>query len=165
MTFRPLILTALLLAASTSAIAQNVHVTSSFARSTMPQQKSAGAYLTLENRGKEADRLIAASTPAAKSVELHTMAMEGNVMRMREVEGIELKPGAKLEMKPGSGYHLMLMGLQQPLTAGAHLDITLQFEKAGKVAVTVPVQAATGAHGMHGDQGGHAGAHGAPARH
>lgn len=134
---------AALLAASSSLVhAQDVQVTASRARATVPQQQSAGAYLTLENRGKEGDRLVSASTPVAKSVEIHTMAMDGNVMRMREVDAIELKPAAKVVMNPGEGYHLMLMGLQRTLKAGERFPLTLQFEKAGKVEVSVPVEAA-----------------------
>lgn len=149
MTFRFLLAAGALLASS-HLYAQEVQVTAAFARATVPQQQSAGAYLTLENRGKESDRLIGVSTPVAKSVELHTMSMDGNVMRMREVGSIDLAPSAKVEMKPGTGYHLMLMGLQQPLKAGERFALTLQFEKAGKVDVSVPVEAGRGGHqGKH----------------
>jgi copper(I)-binding protein len=150
MKLRFLTATALLLAAGTLVHAQGVRVTTSHARATVPQQQSAGAYLTLENRGKDSDRLVAVSTPVAKTVEIHTMTLDGNVMRMREVDGIELQPAAKIEMKPGEGYHLMLMGLQQPLKAGERFTLTLRFEKAGKVDVQVPVEAGRGSHGGHG---------------
>jgi periplasmic copper chaperone A len=124
-----------------------------YARATMPSQPAGGAYLTIENKGESADRLIAASSPVAKKVEIHTMAMEGNVMKMREVEGIELKPSSRIEMKPGQGYHLMLMGLQQPLKAGDKFPLTLVFEKAGKTEVSVSVRGLNeksgGGHSMH----------------
>jgi periplasmic copper chaperone A len=124
-----------------------------YARATMPNQPAGGAYLTIENKGESTDRLIAASSPVAKKVEIHTMAMEGNVMKMREVEGIEIKPSSRIEMKPGQGYHLMLMGLQQPLKAGDKFPLTLVFEKAGKTEVSVSVrnlnEKSGGGHSMH----------------
>lgn len=130
--------------------AQDVQVSDSFARATVPQQKTAGAYVTIENKGKETDRLIGATTPVAKSVEIHTMELDGNVMRMREAGPIELKPASRVEMHPGEGYHLMMAGLRQPLKAGDSFPLTLQFEKAGKIEVAVPVQAGRGAHQGHG---------------
>jgi copper(I)-binding protein len=124
-----------------------------YARATAPHQPAGAAYLTIENKGKSADKLTGASSPVAKSVEIHTMSMEGNVMKMREVGQIELKPSAKLEMKPGDGYHLMLMGLRQPLKAGDTFPLTLTFEKAGKAEVKVTVQekkeSKGGSHHMH----------------
>ena len=111
-----------------------------YARATMPMQPAAGAYLTIENKGKSADRLIALASPAARNVELHTMSMEGNIMKMRAVPELELKPADKVVMKPGSGYHIMLMGLVQPLKAGDKFPLTLTFEKAGKVEVSVWVE-------------------------
>lgn len=112
-----------------------------YARATVPGQPSGGVYMTLENTGKTADRLIAAATPAAKKAEIHTMSMDGNVMKMREVDGVELAPAAKVAMAPGNGYHVMLLGLTQQLKAGDQLPMTLTFEKAGKVEVSVTVQA------------------------
>lgn len=113
-----------------------------YARTTAPYQPSGAAYLSLENEGSSADKLISISSPVAKSTEIHTMSMEGNVMKMREVDGIELPPAAKVEMRPGHGYHIMLMGLQKPLKAGDKFPLTLNFEKAGKTDVTVVVEEA-----------------------
>lgn len=127
---------------SSSAFAQqagNIRVDHSFARATVPGQTSGGAYLTLENRGKTPDTLIAAQSPAAQSVEIHSMAMSGNVMRMREVGQIDIKPGEKIAMQPGDGYHLMLMGLKAPLKAGDRVPLTLTFRAGGKVDTTVVV--------------------------
>jgi copper(I)-binding protein len=76
----------------------------------------------------------------AKSGEIHTMSMEGNLMKMREVDGgLEVKPGQKITMQPGNGYHIMLMGLSRPLKAGEKVP-TLTFEKAGKIDVTFNVE-------------------------
>lgn len=112
-----------------------------FARATAPGQPSAAAYMTIKHKGNGGDRLIAASTPGAKSVEIHTMSMDGNVMRMRPVESIEIRQGATVLMKPGAGYHLMLLGLPAPLKAGDNIPMTLTFEKAGKVEISVSVDA------------------------
>lgn len=149
MRFRSLAAMLSLATCSTLALAQDIEVTRATARATVPQQKSAGAYLTLENRGQAGDRLVAASTPVARRVELHTMSMDGNVMRMREVDAIALKPSSKVEMRPGEGYHLMLIGLNQSLQAGQSFPLTLQFEKAGKVEVKVAVEGRATGHGKH----------------
>ena len=119
---------------------QDLHIDHPYARATAPQQPSAGAFLMIENQGKTTDKLVSASSPAAKSVQIHTMSMEGNVMKMREVGSIELQPGSKVEMKPGGGYHLMLIGLQRSLKAGDTFPLTLTFEKAGKTEVSVKVE-------------------------
>jgi copper(I)-binding protein len=109
------------------------------ARPTVPRQPAGAAYLTLENRGDASDRLLSLSSPVARSAEIHTMSMDGDVMRMREVGVLDLAPAAKVEMKPGHGYHIMLMGLKQPLKAGDKFPLTLNFEKAGKIEVSVMV--------------------------
>ena len=110
-----------------------------YARPTMPMQPSGGAYLTIENKGQAADKLIAVSSPVAKSVQIHTMSMKDNVMKMREVDSIELKPASTIEMTPGQGYHLMLIGLRHPLKPGDKFSMTLTFEKAGKAEISVTV--------------------------
>lgn len=118
-----------------------------YVRATMPGQSTGGGYLKLHNRGP-ADRLIAASTPASATVELHSMTMEGDVMRMRQLDAIELPAGKTVELKPG-GIHLMLMGLKAPLKLGDDVVLKLRFEKAGEVTVQAKVRAAdAGAHDM-----------------
>ena len=111
-----------------------------YARATAAGQPIGGGFLKLANQGTAADKLLSASTPVSGSVELHTMRMEGDVMRMRQVDAIELPAGATVELKPG-GLHLMFIGLKQPLVAGATVPLTLRFEKAGEVVVTVNVEA------------------------
>jgi len=120
--------------------AGELRITQPYARSTVPGQPAGAAYITIENLGKATDRLVSASSPVAKAVEVHTMSMEGNLMKMREVPILEFKPSTKTVMKPGDGYHLMLMGLKEPLKAGDKFPLTLTFEKAGRVEVAVPVQ-------------------------
>lgn len=119
-----------------------ISVGPSYARASMPGQKTGGAYLTLENRSTSPDALIAVETPAAGEVEMHVMSMQGNIMRMRQVAAIELAPGATLAMQPGKGYHLMLMGLKAPLKAGQTLPLILHFRHAGTVRAAVPVESA-----------------------
>lgn len=126
-----------------------ITVSAAQARPTVAGQAAGGAFLRLENAGP-ADRLVAASAPAVGRVELHTMRMEGDVMRMRQIDAIDLPAGGTVELKPG-GMHLMLMGLKAPLKSGDTVPVTLRFEKAGEVTVAVPVKAAavpaTGEHG------------------
>lgn len=111
-----------------------------YARPTVPGQPSGAAYLTLENKGKTADRLLSASSPAARRVEIHTMKMDGNVMKMSEVKDIKLDPAAKVTMQPGDGYHIMLIGLKQQLKTGDKIPLVLRFKKAGKVEVSAWVE-------------------------
>jgi len=99
------------------------------------------AYLaSIENKGAAGDRLVRASTPMASRVEIHTMNLDAQgVMRMREIDGVALAPKAKVQMKPGGGLHLMLIGLKEPLKEDATFPMTLEFERAGKVEVKVIV--------------------------
>jgi periplasmic copper chaperone A len=117
-----------------------ISVDSAYARATAPGQPAGGGFLTLVNAGAD-DRLVSASSEAAASVELHVMSMRGDVMQMRQVDAIAIKAGQTVELKPG-GYHLMLMGLKAPLKAGSSFPLTLKFEKAGEVTVSVKVEAA-----------------------
>jgi copper(I)-binding protein len=130
-----------------------------FARATPPGADSGGVYLTIQNQGATADKLVGAHSPAAGTVQIHTMSMDGGVMRMREIPVLDLQPGATVALKPG-GYHLMMLALKHPLAAGDKLPVTLTFEHAGSIAVIVPV-AAMGASAMAPVDG--AGAMGDPA--
>ena|SRR5437762_707945 len=107
------------------------------ARATAPGATTGVVFFTISNAGNTTDRLLRASTPIAAGVALHQMAVDEGMMKMRAVPSLELRPGARLELQPG-GYHLMLLGLKQPLKAGEKFPITLIFERAG--ALTVPVQ-------------------------
>ena len=117
-----------------------------YARATVAGQPG-GAFLKLENGGAD-DKLLSASTEIATGAELHSMAMEGDVMRMRQVDAIALPSGKTVELKPG-GLHLMLFGLKAPLKSGDKFPLTLRFEKAGEVTVTVNVEAAGADHSTH----------------
>ena len=126
-----------------------------WARSAIAQQGSTGAYMTLTAR--EPLTLVGADTPAAGIVEIHEMRMEGDVMKMRAVTGLDLPAGQAVELKPG-GYHVMLMDLKAPLAKGSTVPVTLTFKNAqgaeSKLELQVPVQAQMpamqGGHGSHG---------------
>ena len=109
------------------------------ARATVPGQTTGAAYLDIENRGKASDKLLRINSPIAQSAEVHSMVMDGSIMRMREVSQIELKPGAKVGMGANEGYHVMLIGLKHPLRAGERIPLSLRFEKAGKIDIDVMV--------------------------
>ena len=110
-----------------------------YARATAPGQPVGGGFLKIVNKGAD-DRLLSASADVAKTVELHTMKMEGDVMRMRQVDAIAIPAGQTVELKPGA-LHMMFIGLKAPLKAGDTVPVTLKFEKAGEVMVQVSVQA------------------------
>ena len=110
-----------------------------YARATAAGQPTGGGFLSFTNAGP-ADKLVSITADVSKSVELHTMTMEGDVMRMRQVDAIELAAGKTVELKPG-GYHVMFVGLKAPLKAGDKFPAKLKFEKAGEVDVTFNVEA------------------------
>ena len=118
----------------------SLHIGHPWSRAT-PKGATIGAgYLKITNNGTAPDRLIGGSSEAAKSFELHVMSMENGVMKMRPVEGgIEIKPGETVEFKPES-YHVMFVGLKEPLVQGHRVKATLEFAKAGKVAVEFVVE-------------------------
>src|SRR5690606_39859728 len=161
--FLPLFTASLLLTAGMLSHAQehytvgDIHLFDAYARPTVSHQPTAGAYVGIENMGKQADRLISAESPAAKRVEIHTMSMDNHVMKMKEVGTIDLKPGETITMKPGDGFHLMLIGLTQRLKAGDKLPMTLVFEKAGKVEVTFDIDSKQGKSGEHSHSHSHSG--------
>lgn len=98
-------------------------------------------FRTLKNTGREADRLTGARTPIAASVEIHSSTMDGDVMRMRQVDALELPAGSEMKLRHNGGtHHLMLVGLKQPLKEGDRFPVTLRFERAGEREVTVWVQ-------------------------
>jgi periplasmic copper chaperone A len=114
-----------------------VQVTDAWARATPGGAQTAAAYVTITSTA--GDRFTGASTPAAQKAELHTMTMDGNVMKMRQVDSIDLPAGKTVTLKPG-GYHIMLTGLAQPLTEGQTFPLTLTFDKAGAREINVTVQ-------------------------
>ncbi len=96
-------------------------------------------YVLIENRGAEADALLAATSDASATVELHETHLEGGVMRMHPLSRVDLPSGGRVEMKPG-GHHLMLLGLTRDLHAGDVVTVRLRFEKAGERVIEAPVR-------------------------
>jgi copper(I)-binding protein len=118
-----------------------LHVGHPWTRPTPNGAPTAAGYLTVTNRGSVADRLVGASSPAARSVEPHTMSMNGGVMRMRPAAGgYVIAPGATLTLAP-MGDHLMFVGLTRAFRIGEHIPAVLRFEHAGSVKVEFAVQA------------------------
>ncbi|WP_230534378.1 DUF1775 domain-containing protein [Microvirga roseola] len=116
-----------------------------WSRATPGGAKVGGGYLRITNTGTEPDRLIGGSLPLASKVDVHEMRLEGDIMRMKPVEGgLEIAPGATVELKPG-GHHLMFMDLKEPLKEGQTVKGTLVFEKAGAVEVEYVVRSMGGA--------------------
>lgn len=137
---KPLLSALPLLIAVATAQAQSaaVSVQDPWVRGTVAQQKASGAFMTITS--PVAGRLVSASSPVAGVTEIHEMTMDGQVMRMRAVDGLDLPAGRAVQLKPG-GYHVMLMELRQPLKAGETVPITLVIERAGGAKESVRVDA------------------------
>lgn len=147
---KALLISAIGLGVSGLANAQNakvgsVQIENAYTRATVPGQQAAGGFMKIENKGA-ADQLVSASSPVAGEVQLHEMAMDGNVMKMRQVKDIAVPAGGAVELKPG-GLHLMFMNIKAPLTAGETVPVKLKFAKAGEVEVKMPVNAMGAGHG------------------
>lgn len=131
-----IIAAAMLAGISSTALAQ-VAVSEAWVRATVAQQPATGAFMRITSQ--QDARLVGVQSPIAKTVELHEMSMENNVMKMRPVAGIALPAGQAVELKPG-GYHVMLMGLAQPVSEGSTVPLTLLVETADKKRESIPVQ-------------------------
>jgi copper(I)-binding protein len=120
-----------------------IAIEGAFARAAAASGGASAAYMTITTDGA-ADTLVAAASPAARKVELHTHTLDDQgVARMRQVMAIAVEPGETTVLKPG-GLHVMLMGLTQELAEGGALELTLTFEQAGDVTLTLPVVAVGG---------------------
>jgi copper(I)-binding protein len=133
---RRLLVAAVLSLSTASALAQ-VEVTGAWVRPTVEGQMGTGAFMTL--RAREPMKVVGATSAVAGVVEIHEMALQNNVMRMRAVESLALPAGQAVELKPG-GYHVMLMDLNRALKPGEKVTLELQLETADKRRVTQPVQ-------------------------
>lgn len=157
-------LTAALVSASARAEdvkAGDLVITQAWTRATPNGAKIGGGYLTIENKGTTPDRLVSGSGDVAGKIEVHEMSMDNGVMKMRALDkGLTIEPGKTVKLAPG-GYHLMMFDLKNPLKQGDKVPVTLEFEKAGKVSVSLDVQAVGaqapggGGHSGHGDHSGH----------
>ena len=161
MTFK--IHTLLLVAGALSASIANaqVKIDDAWVRATVPQQKATGAFMKLT--AAKDTRLVAVTTPLTPKAEVHEMAMQDNVMRMRQIPAIELPAGKTVELKPG-GYHLMFLDLPAQVKAGDQVPLTLTFEDRNgarqTVEVKAPVRALNAAMPAKDDKGTQGGGHG-----
>lgn len=129
---------------------ETINIDKPWARATSPAAKAGGAFMMIHNHGREPDRLIGAHSTIAVRTGIHQTKMENGVMMMQPVDAIAIAPDEIITLKPG-GYHIMFMGLKHPLTEGSSFPLTLVFEKAGKVTVSVPIKAAGAGMNMNGD--------------
>ncbi|MFK7159618.1 copper chaperone PCu(A)C [Marinospirillum sp. MEB164] len=113
-----------------------------FATPTPPTAAVGAVYLDIDHQGSTPRRLISARAHIAEVVELHDMSMHDGVMQMRQLEVIALPAGEVTRMRPGGGYHLMLIGLKQPLVAGERFPLWLTFADLGEIRVEVWVESA-----------------------
>ena len=158
MKFQRLVLLALSASSLSTAVwAQSVDVKGAWARATVQGQKASGAFMTLT--AKDGATLVGISSPVAGVAEVHEMKLEGDIMKMRAVEGgIDLPAGKAVELKPG-GYHVMLMDLKTPLQKDTTIPLTLLLKDAkgvqSKLDIKVPVSqmppagASAGGHADH----------------
>lgn len=140
--------------AGTSVTAGTLVIKDAWIRATPGGAKVAGGFMTITNRGNSPDRLIGGALPVAGRVEIHEMAMSDGVMRMRALpQGLEIAPGAHVELKPGS-YHVMFMDLKGGLREGETIKGEIVFEKAGRVEILYRIapiggKEAPGGHSSH----------------
>jgi copper(I)-binding protein len=119
----------------------SLEISQPWTRATAPTAKAGGGFVSITNKGTAPDRLVAVRSTVSDKVEIHEMKMDGNVMRMRELDkGLEIPPGATVTLKPG-GLHIMFMELKAPLAKDTKIPVTLVFEKAGSIDIELPVQA------------------------
>lgn len=151
-------LTASLVVGSSTALAHDfkvgeLRVVHPFAMPTPPAARVAGVFLDLDNRGSESQALVDARSERSDVVEIHDMAMDGGTMRMFRIDELRVDAGEVIKMRPGGGYHLMLIGLKQPLVEGEKFPLWLTFDDGQEVEVEVWVQSmeegATAADGHH----------------
>jgi periplasmic copper chaperone A len=142
--FRVLAYAALLMLAAPACAedikAGDLVISQAWSRATPAGAKTGGGYLTIENKGRAADKLVGVSGDIAGKIEVHEMTMNDGVMKMRPLDKpLAIEPGKTVKLAPG-GYHLMMMDLKGALKQGDKVPLTLEFEKAGKVQVTLDVQ-------------------------
>ena len=139
-----------ILSSGAALAADAVSVSNPWLRASVPGQSVAGAYMDITAKARAA--LIAVESPVAGKAELHTMTMEGGVMKMRPLEKLELPANKTVNLKPG-GYHVMLIDIKRELKAGERvpLTLTLQDQKGAKstLHLDAEVRAAAAAGHMH----------------
>jgi copper(I)-binding protein len=140
--FRTIFLASLLAVVSLGARAEGpaqVSVSGAYARAVPPGQPNSAVFMTLTNDSDSPRALVSATSPSARTVELHTHANEGGMMRMRRIERIEIPAHGKAELKPG-GLHVMLIGLKGDLNPGSGVGLSLTFDDGTKQEIEAPVR-------------------------
>jgi copper(I)-binding protein len=116
-----------------------VEVQQPWTRATAPGAKTAAGYMTIRNQSAQPDRLVGGSTPVAAKVQTHVHIKDGEILRMREVNGYDIPANGTFQLKPG-GAHLMLVDLKRPLKGGEKIPVVLKFEKSGEMKVDFEVR-------------------------
>ena len=119
--------------------APKIEVKDAWVREVPPTSKASAAYMVLENKGDQPDKLISATNNVSKVTELHE-TVDG---KMRRINAIEVPAGKSVELKPG-GLHIMLINLEKPIKEGDNVELTLKFEKSGEIKITAPVKKGMG---------------------
>ncbi|GLQ54407.1 copper chaperone PCu(A)C [Devosia nitrariae] len=133
----------------------DIEIANAFARATLPNAPVGGGFMTITNTGAEDDRLIGAAADVAGDAQIHEMALDGDIMKMRALEdGIALPAGETVTLAPG-GLHIMFMGIEQPFVEGECVEVRLTFEKAGEVGFCMPVAAVAANGADHSSHGSH----------
>ena len=119
----------------------SIHIAQPWARATPKGANAGAAYMTITNTAATPDRVTCVASEAAAQCQIHTMTMEGGVMKMRPVEGgLQIQPGETVMLKPSS-LHVMFLNLKHPLEAGKTVEATLKFDKAGTAEIGFPILA------------------------
>jgi len=143
---RIIVISLVLIIANTHPVQANVFsvgdisINEPWARALPAVSKNGAAYFTLTNNGNHSDRLIAAKSSIARMSHIHTHKMEHGVAKMRQVPAVDLPSAKTITLKPGMGFHIMMMGLKEPLVAGKIFSMVLTFENAGDILVDVTVR-------------------------
>jgi copper(I)-binding protein len=132
--------TCLVMPAFAGDLARQIEINAPYVRAVPPGQPNSAAFMTLTNSGDVDGALVAAASPAAEVVELHTHAMVDGMMRMRRIERIDLPAGETVKLAPG-GLHVMLIGLVAPLVIDETVEIRLNFDDGSERLVSAPVRA------------------------
>ena len=146
---RAILVAALSLVAAAPALAHGhvrIRIADAWCPPTPPGAPTAAGYLTITNSGSAPDRLVGESSPAAATVQLHSMTTRGQIMRMRAVtDGLAVAAGQVRTVQPGGEVHLMLIGLKRPLRIGEHIPVVLTFARAGRIDADFVVRTETAA--------------------
>jgi len=131
------------IAVAAQAAPRSISIEKPWARETVEGQAAGGGFMTIVNNGQREDQLVSASSPASHEVQIHTMSMDGSVMRMRQLtDGLSIPAKGKVELKP-RGLHIMFIGLKKPLRPGTSVPVTLKFRHTGSMTAQFKVQAMT----------------------